>query len=73
MFAKSMLAQGGTVVTLPDRHFDVQSLLATIEREGVTAMAIVGDAFARPILEALDAAPEPMGPLVPAVCSCRPA
>jgi 3-oxocholest-4-en-26-oate---CoA ligase len=57
MFAKSMLVQGGTVVTLGDRHFDVQSLLATIEREGVTAMAIVGDAFARPILEALDAAP----------------
>ena len=58
MFATSMLTQGGTVVTLPDRHFDVQSLLATIEREGVTAMAIVGDAFARPILEALEAAPQ---------------
>ncbi|HEX4868766.1 MAG TPA: AMP-binding protein [Acidimicrobiales bacterium] len=57
MFATSLLVQGGTVVTLPDRHFDVQSLLATIEREGVSAMAIVGDAFARPMLEALDAAP----------------
>jgi acyl-CoA synthetase (AMP-forming)/AMP-acid ligase II len=58
MFAKSMLTQGGTVVTLPDRHFDVRSLLETIEREGVRAVAIVGDAFARPILEALDAAPQ---------------
>ncbi|HAS12311.1 MAG TPA: acyl-CoA synthetase [Acidimicrobiaceae bacterium] len=58
MFAKSMLTQGGTVVTLPDRHFDVRSLLETIEREGVTTVAIVGDAFARPILEALDASPQ---------------
>ncbi len=57
MFAKSLLVQGGAVVTLPGRHFDVQALLATIEREGVTAMAIVGDAFARPMLETLDAAP----------------
>jgi len=58
MFAKSMLTQGGTVVTLPDRHFDVRSLLEAIEREGVTTVAIVGDAFARPILEALDASPQ---------------
>jgi len=58
MFATSMLTQGGTVVTLPERHFDVGSLLEAIEREGVTAVAMVGDAFARPILEALDAAPQ---------------
>jgi acyl-CoA synthetase (AMP-forming)/AMP-acid ligase II len=57
MFAKSMLVQGGTVVTLPDRRFDAASLLDAVDREGVTAMAIVGDAFAVPILDALDAAP----------------
>ncbi|HEX4903398.1 MAG TPA: AMP-binding protein [Acidimicrobiales bacterium] len=57
MFAKSMLVQGGTVVTLPERHFDAAALLDAIEREGVTTMAIVGDAFAVPILDALDAAP----------------
>ncbi|QGG94047.1 AMP-binding protein [Actinomarinicola tropica] len=56
MFAKSMLVQGGTVVTLPDRRFDATALLDAIDREGVTAMAIVGDAFALPMLEALDAA-----------------
>ena len=58
MFATSMLTQGGTVVTLPERHFDVGSLLDAVECEGVTAVAMVGDAFARPILEALDAAPQ---------------
>ncbi len=57
MFATAMLTQGGTVVSLPGHHFDPVSLLTTVEREGVTALAIVGDAFARPILEALDAAP----------------
>ena len=57
MFSVSMLTQGGTAVTLTNRHFDAGAILGTIEREGVEAMAIVGDAFARPILEALDARP----------------
>ncbi len=57
MFAKSMLVQGGTVVTVPDRRFDAAALLDAVDRDGVTAMAIVGDAFALPMLEALDAAP----------------
>lgn len=57
MFGVSMLTRGGTAVTLPNRRFDVIALLTTIESEGVEAMAIVGDAFARPILEVLDATP----------------
>ncbi len=57
MFAVSMLTQGGTAVTLPNRSFDAAAILDAIEREGVQAIAIVGDAFARPVLEVLDAHP----------------
>jgi fatty-acyl-CoA synthase len=48
---------GGSVVTLESRRFDVDELLSTIEREKVNTMAIVGDAFARPVLAALDEHP----------------
>ncbi len=48
---------GGSVVTLTERRFDVRELLDTIERERVRSLAIVGDAFAKPILTALDAEP----------------
>jgi acyl-CoA synthetase (AMP-forming)/AMP-acid ligase II len=57
MFATSMLTQGGTVVTLENRSFDAALILDAIEREGVEAVAMVGDAFARPVLEALDTSP----------------
>ncbi len=57
MFAVSTLTQGGTVVTMPHRRFDPAALLDAVERERVQAMAIVGDAFARPLLDALDATP----------------
>jgi len=57
MFSLTMLNQAGTVVTLPSRHFDAAELLDTVQREQVEAVAIVGDAFARPILDELDAAP----------------
>ena len=45
---------GGSIVTLEGRHFDPDELWQTVEREGVTQMAIVGDAFAKPMLRALD-------------------
>jgi fatty-acyl-CoA synthase len=45
-------------VTLEGRSFDVEETLDTIEREGVNLIAIVGDAFAKPITRALEAAPE---------------
>jgi len=59
MFALSLLNQGGTVVTLTSRTFDPEELLTTIERERVIALAVVGDAFARPLVEAAEAALEP--------------
>lgn len=57
LVAMSSLAQGGHVVTLPARHFDAEELLDTVERLKVNIIAIVGDAFAKPILLALDAQP----------------
>jgi len=52
------LVLGGSVVTVEGRHFDVVELLDTIQRERVNSMSIVGDAFAKPILRALDAEPD---------------
>jgi 3-oxocholest-4-en-26-oate---CoA ligase len=49
--------QGGVVVTLAGRKLDPVELLDAVEREKVSSMAIVGDAFAKPILRALDAEP----------------
>ncbi len=57
MFAKSMLTQGGTVVTLTNRSFDAAGLLDVIAHNKVEAMAMVGDTFGQPILAALDANP----------------
>ncbi len=51
------LSLGGSVVTLQGRHFDAVELLHTIERDRVNSMSIVGDAFAKPLLRALDAEP----------------
>jgi fatty-acyl-CoA synthase len=48
---------GGCIVTLPSRHFDVSELLGEIERNRVNSVVIVGQAFAGPILEHLDANP----------------
>jgi acyl-CoA synthetase (AMP-forming)/AMP-acid ligase II len=53
-----VLAGGGSTVTLEERHLDIDELLTTIEREHVNTIAIVGDAFAKPMLRALDAAPD---------------
>ena len=57
VFAATILNRGGTVVTLPERSFDVVSLLDTVGREGVTDVCIVGDAFCRPMVDALDQEP----------------
>jgi fatty-acyl-CoA synthase len=51
------LAGAGTVVTLPSRHFDPAELWAQVEQHRVNGIVIVGQAFAGPMLEALDAAP----------------
>jgi 3-oxocholest-4-en-26-oate---CoA ligase len=49
------LSSGGVVNTLPSHAFDAHELLATVEAAAVQVVAIVGDAFALPILRALDA------------------
>ena len=53
--ALGTLCRGGTLVTLPGANFDPGEATATCEREGCDYVVIVGDAFARPILKALDA------------------
>lgn len=56
--ALAAMAAGGTVITLPsERGFDPEALWRTVEREGVTSITIIGDAFAKPMLRALDEAP----------------
>jgi acyl-CoA synthetase (AMP-forming)/AMP-acid ligase II len=50
--------QGGANVILPSRRFDAVELLDAVARERVQTMAIVGDPFARPMLDALDAEPD---------------
>ena len=55
VFAATILNRGGTVVTLPGTSFDVAALLDAMVGEGVTDLCIVGDAFCRPIVDALDA------------------
>ncbi len=57
VFAGTILNRAGTLVTT-SRSFDVVELLDTIQRERVTALCIVGDAFCLPIVDALDADPE---------------
>jgi fatty-acyl-CoA synthase len=47
---------GASVCTLVGRHFDPHELWSTVQDERVTQMAIVGDAFAKPMLRALEEA-----------------
>jgi len=55
--AFSALMLGGCVVTEASRAFDPVRLLDTVEREKVNLVTIVGDAFAKPIANALDEHP----------------
>ena len=56
MTAIQSLFLGGTVVSLEGRHFDPDELWSTVARERVTQLAIVGDAFAKPMVRALEEA-----------------
>ena len=47
---------GGSVVLLGSRSFDADELWDLVQRHRVTQISLVGDAFARPLNEALDAA-----------------
>jgi fatty-acyl-CoA synthase len=48
---------GGTVATLPSRHFDVAELWGEVERIRANSIVIVGQAFAGPMLAHLDEHP----------------
>jgi len=52
------LCLAGSVVTMVGRHFDPVELLDTVQQHRIGSISIVGDAFAKPILRALDAEPD---------------
>jgi fatty-acyl-CoA synthase len=54
----STLSGGGKVVLLDTARLDADAVWSAIERERVQVCTIVGDAFARPLLGALDATPD---------------
>src|SRR6185437_12670476 len=56
MVMATMLA-GGSVVTLEGAHFDPVELWDAVDRHRVATIVIVGDAFAKPMLQVLDANP----------------
>jgi 3-oxocholest-4-en-26-oate---CoA ligase len=51
----AVLHCGGMVVTLEGHSFDAHELFEAVERHRVTTVAIVGDAFAKPMTRALEA------------------
>jgi 3-oxocholest-4-en-26-oate---CoA ligase len=52
-----VLSVGGSVVLLQDRSFNPVELFDAVDAQAVSALAIVGDAFAKPMLRALDEQP----------------
>jgi acyl-CoA synthetase (AMP-forming)/AMP-acid ligase II len=52
--AFTTLFSGGTVIISTDRRFDPRRLWELIAAENVNFLVIVGDAFARPLVDALD-------------------
>ena len=55
--ALGQLTLGGCVVTLENRSLDPEGIWQACHDNKVTVLVIVGDAFARPLVEALDAHP----------------
>lgn len=56
-YCLSALANGGCVVTNENPSFDVEAVLSMLDRERIQGLAIVGDAFAVPLLERLRSEP----------------
>lgn len=56
--ANIYLSSAGSLVLLDNRTFDVTEMLDAIDKEKVGALTIVGDPFARPMANALDAEPD---------------
>lgn len=57
VFASTVFNRGGTVVTLMNRQLDMVELLDSVRNRLVTELCIVGDAFCRPMVDALDGEP----------------
>ena len=55
--AINALGGGGTIITLASKSLDAEELWSVAEARGATASAIVGDAFAKPMLKALQEQP----------------
>lgn len=55
--ALGAMVSGGCIVTLESPSFDADELWRAVETHRVQSIAIVGDAFAKPMLRALDHAP----------------
>ncbi len=55
--AINALGGGGAIITLTAKSLDAEELWSTAEARGATATAIVGDAFAKPMLKALQENP----------------
>ncbi len=57
LMAMATMLSGGCVVTMQSPHFDPEELWREVDRNKVATVVIVGDAFAKPMLQVLDAAP----------------
>ena len=55
--AITAMMSGGTVVTVNNHRFDPHALWSAAEKNKVQGVAIVGDPFAKPLLQALDEEP----------------
>ncbi len=55
--AYGTLSLGGTIVLLPGDRFDAAGLWDTVDRTKADQLVIVGDAFARPLVDELEASP----------------
>ncbi len=53
---KATLTHGGVVITLPSHSFDADELFRAVELHRATMLTIVGDAFSRPMLAAIERA-----------------
>jgi fatty-acyl-CoA synthase len=54
----SLLSTAGTVVLWTGRSFDADAILRLAAGEGVLSISLIGDAMARPLIEAYAAAPD---------------
>lgn len=53
--AMGAMLSGGAVITMENRHFDPVEMLIAIDRHKPAFLTIVGDPFARPLLDVLNA------------------